>query len=159
MLVPHQSADAGDFQPRQLVLRLDKVIPSDPTLLDDAISDITAELDATACWGGDGPDVETIGLAVREAIANAMVHGNHCNPEKTVTVSVAVNQNCDLFVRVKDSGSGFDPSRLPDPIAAENLLAPHGRGIFIIRQLMDEVEFKFDHGTEVRMRRKAKGLD
>ena len=58
MLSPHQSPDAGDFQPRQLVLRLDKVIPSDPTLLDDAINDITAELDAVACWRGDEPDVE-----------------------------------------------------------------------------------------------------
>jgi serine/threonine-protein kinase RsbW len=83
-----------------------------------------------------------------------MVHGNHCDLEKTVSVSVAVNHNCDLFVSVKDSGPGFDPSRLPDPTAPENLLALHGRGIFIIRQLMDEVEFKFDHGTEVRMRRR-----
>jgi hypothetical protein len=52
-----------------------QVIPSDPTLLDD-VGDITAELDATACWDGHEPDVETIGLAVREAIANAIVHGN-----------------------------------------------------------------------------------
>ena len=159
MLSPHQAPDASDFQSRHLLLRLDKVIPSDPTLLDDAINDITAELDATACWNGDEPDVESIGVAVREAIANAMVHGNHCDPEKTVSVSVAVNQNCDLLVNVKDSGSGFDPSRLPDPTAPENLLAPHGRGIFIIRQLMDEVDFKFEHGTEVRMRRKPKRLE
>ena len=64
---------------------------------------------------------------------------------------VAVNENCDLLVSVKDSGSGFDPTRLPNPIAAENLLVPHGRGIFLIRQYMDEVDFKFDRGTEVRM--------
>jgi len=93
-----------------------------------------------------------MGLAVREAIANAMVHGNHCDPEKAVRISVAVNENCDLFVSVKDSGSGFDPAGLPNPVAPENLLAPHGRGIFIMRQLMDQVDFEFDHGTEVRMR-------
>jgi anti-sigma regulatory factor (Ser/Thr protein kinase) len=144
---------AGDFRPRRLVLRLEKVINSDPALLDDAVGDIIAELDTTACWGGGESDVETIGLAVREAIANAIVHGNHCDPEKAVRISVAVNENCDLFVSVKDSGSGFDPGRLPDPVAPENLLAPHGRGIFIMRQLMDQVDFEFDHGTEVHMRR------
>jgi serine/threonine-protein kinase RsbW len=142
---------AGDFRLRHLVLLLEKAIPSDPTLLDEAVADITAELDTTACWGAGEPDVETIGLAVREAIANAMVHGNHCDPEKKVRISVTVNGRCGLLVRVKDSGAGFDPDGLPDPIAAENLMAPHGRGIFIIRQIMDEVDFKFDHGTEVRM--------
>jgi anti-sigma regulatory factor (Ser/Thr protein kinase) len=152
MLGPNQSPDMSDFQIRRLILRLDKVISSDPKVLDDAVGDITAELDATACWGGHEPDVETIGLAVREAIANAIVHGNHCNSETMVRISVAVNENCDLLVSVKDSGAGFDPRGLPNPIASENILVPHGRGIFIMRQIMDEVDFKFDHGTEVRMR-------
>jgi serine/threonine-protein kinase RsbW len=134
------------------LLRLEKVIPSDPALLDDAVDDVTAELDTTACWGGGEPDVENVGLAVREAIANAMVHGNRCDPEKEVRISIAVDEHCDLLVSVKDSGSGFDPDALPNPIAPENILALHGRGIFIMRQLMDEVDFKFDHGTEVRMR-------
>ena len=147
MLAPDQFRDVSDFQIRQLVFRLETVIPSDLTILDDAIGDITAELRDTACCG----DVETVGLAVGEALANAIVHGNHCDPQKTVRIYVAVNENCDLLVSVKDSGSGFDPTRLPNPIAAENLLAPHGRGIFLIRQYMDEVDFKFDRGTEVRM--------
>ena len=72
---------------------------------------------------------------------------------------IAVDERGDLLVSVKYSGSGFDPSELPNPIAAENLLAPHGRGIFLIRQLMDEVDFKFDRGTEVRMRRRQKWLE
>jgi serine/threonine-protein kinase RsbW len=151
MLGPDQFPDVTGLQNRRLLLRLDKVIPSDPTVLDDAVEDITEELDTTACLS----DVETMGLAVREAIANAMVHGNHCDPEKAVRISVAVNENCDLFVSVRDSGAGFDPGRLPNPVAPENLLAAHGRGIFIMRQLMDQVDFEFDHGTEVRMRRKA----
>jgi anti-sigma regulatory factor (Ser/Thr protein kinase) len=137
-------------------LRIEKVIPSDPALLDDAVADITAELDTTACWGRGEPDVQTIGLAVREAIANAMVHGNHCDPEKSVGISVAVDERCGLLVIVNDSGAGFDPEGLPNPIAPKNLLALHGRGIFIMRQLMDEVDFKFDHGTEVRMRLRPK---
>jgi threonine dehydrogenase-like Zn-dependent dehydrogenase len=91
-----------------------------------------------------------------EALANAIVHGNRCDPEKMVHVFVAVNEHGDLLVSVKDSGSGFDPSRLPNPTAPANLFAPHGRGIFLIRQLMDEVHFKFDHGAELRMRRRKK---
>jgi anti-sigma regulatory factor (Ser/Thr protein kinase) len=145
----------GDFQARRLVLRLEMVIPSDPTLLDAAVADIAAALDGAAFLD----DVEIIGLVVREALANAIVHGNHCDPEKTVSVSAAVNEHFDLLVSVKDSGSGFDPSGLPNPIAAENLLSQHGRGIFLIRQFMDEVEFKFDHGTEVRMRRRQKWIE
>ena len=124
-------------QVEKLALRLDKVIPSDLSLLDDAVAEITGAMDRTACWN----DVESIGLAVREAVANAIVHGNHYEPEKTVRVSVALYENRDLFIVVKDSGSGFDPRRLPDPVAAENLLAKHGRGIFLMKQLMDEVDF------------------
>jgi serine/threonine-protein kinase RsbW len=136
-------------QIEKLVLRLDKVIPSDLRLLEDAVAEITGAMDRTACWD----DVESIGLAVREAVANAIVHGNRCEPEKTVRIFIALYENCDLLIIVKDSGSGFDPSRLPDPLAAENLLANHGRGIFLMKQLMDEVDFTFDHGTEVHMRR------
>lgn len=152
MISPDQSPRVSHLQLRHPVLRLDKLIPSDPKFLDGAISEITAALDRIACWG----DVETIGLAVGEALANAMVHGNHCDPQKTVRISVAVNETCGLLVSVKDSGSGFDPSALSNPIAAENLLASHGRGIFLIRQLMDEVDFEFDHGTEIRMVRRPR---
>jgi serine/threonine-protein kinase RsbW len=152
MLAPDQFQDASGFRFRRPVFRLDKVIPSKPALLDGAVEEITAGLRRTAHWR----DAEDIGLVIGEAIANAMVHGNHGDPEKTVHVVVAVNEHSDLLVSVKDTGSGFDPSRLPDPTAPENLMTPHGRGIFLIRQLMDEVQFKFDHGTELRMRRRKK---
>jgi Histidine kinase-like ATPase domain len=81
---------SGDFQIPQLVLSLDRVIPSDLSLLDGAVAEITEAIDRTACW----EDVEKIGLAVREALANAMVHGNHGDPAKAVRVSVAVNEDC-----------------------------------------------------------------
>jgi serine/threonine-protein kinase RsbW len=159
MLGPNQSPDVSDFQDLRLLPHLDKVIPSDWRLLDDTVREITAAIDRTACWSDVETDIETIGLAVREALANAIVHGNHCDPEKTVRIFVAVNENCDLLMSVKDSGSGFDPSGLPNPTAAENLLARHGRGIFLIRQLMDEVDFMFDHGTEIRMLRRQNPLE
>jgi len=92
-------------QVQKPVLSLEEVIPSDPSLLDDAVAEITATIDRTACWEA----VESIGLAVREAVANAIVHGNRSEPEKAVRVSVALCENCDLLIIVRDSGSGFDP--------------------------------------------------
>jgi serine/threonine-protein kinase RsbW len=148
-------APLSDFQVPQLVLRFDRVIPSDLSLLESTVDEITTRIECTARC----EDTESIGLAVREALINAMVHGNHCDPEKTVRVSVAVNDECDLLIIVKDSGPGFDPTRLPIPIADENLLATHGRGVFLMKQLTDQVDFKFDQGTEVRMRRRRQWLE
>jgi serine/threonine-protein kinase RsbW len=144
---------------RQPILRVDKVIPSDPKLLDRSVREMIAALDSAPCWGAEEADVEMIDLVLREALANAIVHGNRCDSQKTVSVSIAVNANYDLLLTVKDSGAGFDPNRIPDPTAPENLLAPHGRGIFLMRELMDEVDFTFDHGTEVRMRRRHKWIE
>jgi serine/threonine-protein kinase RsbW len=140
---------------QKLVLSLKNVIPSDLSLVDGAVAEITAAIDRTACW----EDSESIGLAVREALTNAIVHGNQSNPARTVRVSVAVNNNCELFIVVKDSGSGFDPTRIADPTAAENILASRGRGIFLMKHFMDEVEFKFGHGTEVYMRKRRRRLE
>jgi anti-sigma regulatory factor (Ser/Thr protein kinase) len=142
-------------QVQELALSLDKEIPSDLSLLDGAVAEITAAIDRAACL----EDPESIGLAVREVLINAIVHGNHCEPQKTVRISVALYYNCDLHIVVKDSGAGFDISRLANPTAAENLLADHGRGIFLMKELMDEVEFRFDHGTEVHMRRSRNWLE
>ena len=69
------------------------------------------------------------------------------------------NEHCDWLRPVKDSGSGFDPRGLPNPIADENLLADHGRGIFLMKRFMDQVDFEFDHGTEVRMRWRPRWLE
>jgi serine/threonine-protein kinase RsbW len=114
-------------QVQKLALSLNKVIPSDLSLLDGAVAEITAAIARTGCW----EDAESIGRALREALVNAIVHGNRCEPQRTVRVCVAVYENCDLLIAVKDSGSGFDPSRLANPTTAQNLLANHGRGIFL----------------------------
>jgi anti-sigma regulatory factor (Ser/Thr protein kinase) len=145
----------SDFQGQRLLLGLDKVIPSDPSMLDNAVTEIMSALNRVVCW----EDSDNIGIAIGEALASAIVHGNHCDPRKKVRISVVLNENCDLLVSVKDSGSGFDPSVLPDPIVAENLLAKRGRGLFLIRHFMDQVEFNFDRGTEVRMRRRQQWLE
>ena len=140
---------------RPPVFTLDKVIRSDAKIVDDVVRDITSVLKhLDSC-----DDVELIGLAIREALSNALIHGNRYDVEKPITISVTIKDDGSLFVSVKDFGSGFDPNALPNPLAVENLLRNHGRGIFLMRQLMDEVEFSFDHGTEVRMRRTQKCVE
>jgi len=145
----------SDFKVPEIVFRLEREIPSDLRLLDGAVAEMTAATERTrGC-----EDIESIGLAMREAIANAIVHGNHGDPAKTVHISVSVNADGDLLITVKDSGSGFDPGRLPNPIADENLLAGHGRGIFLMKEFMDQVKFNFGHGTEVHMRKRRRSFE
>ncbi|TAF31804.1 MAG: ATP-binding protein [Cytophagales bacterium] len=75
-------------------------------------------------------------VAVTEAVNNAIIHGNKCDKDKNVLLSLQVDNNTLHFV-VRDEGSGFDPDKLPDPTAPENLLNPGGRGIFLMKHLSD----------------------
>jgi serine/threonine-protein kinase RsbW len=132
-----------------------KSFRSDPRVVDETASEITMALKRLDRFD----DVEPVALAIREALSNALVHGNRCDPEKTIRISVALYGDGSVFANIKDSGQGFDPNALPNPLAVENLLKKDGRGIFLMRQFMDEVEFNFEHGTEVRMRRRGQWLE
>ena len=98
-----------------------------------------------------------IGLAIREAVANAIKHGNAEDPAKSVEVDVALDGD-EVVVRVRDQGSGFEPGDVADPLAPENLLRPGGRGIFYMRRLMDDVAYRFGEtgGTEVVLRKRIR---
>jgi serine/threonine-protein kinase RsbW len=146
----NRSSRIGDHRFQKASVFLHMVIPSNPKILDHAVGEIMRAIDGTTFWG----DVEGISLAVREALANAIIHGNDGDPAKPVFISVAVNESCDLLIIIRDSGSGFDPSGVPDPTVGDSLLASHGRGIFLMQKLMDRVDFRFGQGTEVIMRRR-----
>jgi serine/threonine-protein kinase RsbW len=88
-------------------------------------------------------------VGVSEALANAVLYGNQCDPRKTVHVRVTLSEH-EVVVQVSDEGKGFDFSRLPDPTAPENLHRSGGRGLFLIRKLMDETRFN-DRGNSIRM--------
>ena len=91
-------------------------------------------------------------VATTEAVNNGIIHGNKRDPNKKVTLTFEVGDSL-LTVRVGDEGPGVDPTTLPDPLAEENLLRENGRGVFLMRSLMDEVEFNHSsHGSEVIMR-------
>jgi serine/threonine-protein kinase RsbW len=100
-----------------------------------------------------------VGLALREALCNAVLHGNCLDPCKLVQVHCRCELGNGVSIVVKDQGRGFDPSTIPDPSVVGNLDAEHGRGIFLIRWLMDEVSFEFGcWGTELHMRKKWTGV-
>lgn len=94
-----------------------------------------------------------IGIALHEALANAIVHGNQEDPDKRVYVVCRCTTGGEVSITVQDEGQGFDSDAVPDPTAPENLLAKHGRGIYLMKTLMDEVRFE-QGGALVYMRKK-----
>ena len=100
----------------------------------------------------DGSEVD-IEIAVRETLTNAVVHGNHEDPKKRVFVTSRCKEDGEVSITIRDEGQGFDSRAVPDPTAPENVLSSHGRGIYLMRTLMDEVSFAED-GTVVKMRKR-----
>lgn len=105
----------------------------------DHAEEIAVGLAKRAGFGED--DLTKIGMAVRESMVNAVVHGNRYNANKKVRFSVRKNSE-SLTVRIADEGEGFDFENLPDPCAGENLFRSSGRGIFLIRSFMDEFQIR-----------------
>ena len=118
--------------------------------------------------GLDDDTQHYVGVAIRESVINAIKHGNCHHPGKHVFVEFstanAAGKNVEpvenvtngetvLTIRVRDQGAGFDPDAVADPLAPENLLKASGRGIFLIRSFMDDVQVRHapEGGMEVRM--------
>jgi serine/threonine-protein kinase RsbW len=102
--------------------------------------------------GFDEDAQHRIGISVRECMVNAVVHGNCYNARKKVRLVVSRSPG-RLEIVIADEGEGFDLTKLPDPLADENLLRQSGRGVLMIQAFMDEVQVRRRHplGTEVRM--------
>jgi serine/threonine-protein kinase RsbW len=114
----------------------------------------SAELAASriaASAGFDEDQVMQIAMAVREAAVNAVLHGNAYDPAKKVTLDFERTPS-DLVITIRDQGKGLDPDKVPNPLAPENLLKTSGRGIFLIRSFMDEVQIHPSQtGTEIKL--------
>jgi serine/threonine-protein kinase RsbW len=103
---------------------------------------------------GSVPECETeVEIALREALANAVIHGNREDPRKHVHIRCCCKRD-EVSIAIKDEGHGFDPNEVPDPTAAENTGSVHGRGIYLMKAFMDEVRFE-EGGVVVRMRKSA----
>lgn len=144
---------AGNNQPRcefeagKLLLKLNFTVPGDVSAITPVVDGVMHIARQMGCAEGKEFEVE---MAVREALANAIVHGCQQNPGKIVEVCVACDQARGMLIVVRDPGSGFDPASVPSPTMGQNVYSEHGRGIYLINELMDEVRFERG-GTEIHM--------
>jgi serine/threonine-protein kinase RsbW len=114
-----------------------------------AVEWLMAMIQECHCVPGQERDVE---IALREALANAVLHGNHQDAEKKIQISCRIQCGGEVSIIVRDEGKGFDPAKVPDPTAIDNIESEHGRGIYLMRALMDEIRFE-QGGTELHMRK------
>jgi serine/threonine-protein kinase RsbW len=146
------SSPQGNTEPscasdsKSLNLKLTVTLSADRDAVDPVVRSVMKIVRETKCADGREDDIE---LALAEALANAVVHGAKNDPSKIVECDVACGERGMLIV-VRDPGPGFDPAKIPDPCVGENIYSNHGRGIFLINQLMDEVRFH-KNGTEIHM--------
>jgi anti-sigma regulatory factor (Ser/Thr protein kinase) len=139
----------GSLIPFCSTCQLNIVIPADPA----AISKVSAGVkELLADKGWSDVKVTEVQLAVQEALANAIHHGCKDDPSKQVQCCVSFDAKGELVIVVRDPGPGFDPAAVPNPLEENNLLKQSGRGVFLINQLMDTVEFT-EEGRQVRMRK------
>ena len=136
-----------DFDPDALEVVVRKEVPGQLEALTPAVEEVMAVARQMECSQGKEFEIET---ALREALANAIQHGSRNDPDKRVEVCVACDPARGILIVVRDPGAGFDPTSIPSPVRGRNLYRHHGRGIYLINQLMDEVSFD-KGGTEIRM--------
>jgi len=133
----------------QLMIRIEVTLNADPTAINPVVEGIMEMARKLECAAGKEFEIET---ALREALANAIVHGCKKDPTKKIQCSVGCDEKRGMLIVVRDPGSGFDPLAVPDPCNGENVFSNHGRGIYLINQLMDEVKFE-RNGSEIHMRK------
>lgn len=139
-----------DFDGAELRVRLDVILAADLNAITQVVEEIMRAVGEMGCANGHEFEIET---ALREALANAIKHGSGNDRSKAVRCSVACDPARGMLIVVRDSGPGFDPDSLPSPVLGHNVYATHGRGIYLINQLMDEVRFERG-GTEIHMRKR-----
>jgi serine/threonine-protein kinase RsbW len=136
-----------NFDSDKLSLKLKVTLSAERKAVDPVVRNVMEIVRDMQCAIGKEDDIE---LALTEALANAVVHGAKEDPSKTVECIVACDEEKGMLIMVRDPGPGFDPASIPNPCSGENVFSSHGRGIFLINQLMDEVKFH-KNGTEIHM--------
>lgn len=144
---PEEHLPEYDFDPEKLSLRVRVTLAADRKAVDPVVEQVMQAVREMKSVNGKE---EAIELALQEALANAVVHGAKEDPTKVVECLVMCDEQRGLLIIVRDPGEGFDPQGIPTCTMGENLYSNHGRGIFLINQLMDEVKFH-KNGTEIHM--------
>jgi serine/threonine-protein kinase RsbW len=129
-----------------LIEKYKKKYPSNPELLpeiEDYILDTLSEIEFTE------EKQNNLELAVAEASANSILHGNKCDINKEVTIIISISED-KIIISFQDEGEGFDPDAVPDPTKPENILRGSGRGIHIMKSLVDDLKYIFkENSTEL----------
>jgi serine/threonine-protein kinase RsbW len=141
-----------EFEPREkdLIWQYQATIPANVKAITPTMSRLMELAAETECFAGKELEIET---ALREALANAIVHGCKNDEQQTIQLSIACDEDCEIEMVVRNPGAGFDPSLIPDPTTHENLYENHGRGLYLINHLMDEVRYERG-GTELHMQKR-----
>jgi serine/threonine-protein kinase RsbW len=146
---PNGGAPWIEFDRDDLLVRLDVTLPGDPGAISPLVDQVIEMVKSMECAAGKEFAIET---GLREALANAIRYGCRHDPTRMIQCAVACDHNRGVLIVVRDPGPGFDPASIASPLVGDNIFSNHGRGIYLINQLMDEVTFARG-GTEIRMRK------
>jgi serine/threonine-protein kinase RsbW len=136
-----------EFEQNKLVLRLELTFVADTKAITPVVDRVMEAAREMSCAQGKEFEIE---VSLREALVNAIKHGCGNDPSKEVQLTVCCDQSRGMLIIVRDPGPGFDVDSLPSPLMGERVFASHGRGIFLINRLMDEVRI-LGRGTEIHM--------
>lgn len=139
-----------EFDSGDLIVKVDLCLPAHVDAITPVVEQVMGIVTQMGCADGHEWEIE---LALREALANAVRHGGRNDPSQQIQCCVACDQERGMLIVVRDPGPGFDPAHIPSPIVGQNLFETHGRGIYLINQLMDEVRFE-KGGAEIHMVKK-----
>jgi len=134
-----------EFDRDELVVRFEATIPGCVEAIPPVVEQVMGVVAEMGCAEGSEFEIE---VAVNEALANAVKHGCGHDASKEVTITVECDPAKGMLIIVRDPGTGFEPEDVPSPIVGERIYSDHGRGIFLINELMDEVRYE-RNGAEI----------
>jgi serine/threonine-protein kinase RsbW len=137
-----------EFEGKRLIMRLSLTLHANVEEVPPTVEKVMGVVSSMQCSEGKQDEIR---IALSEALVNAVVHGCEEDPEKEVQLCVACDEERGMLLIVRDPGVGFDPKSIPNPTVGQHLFSEHGRGIYLINQLMDEVRFE-QGGTTIHMR-------
>jgi serine/threonine-protein kinase RsbW len=138
------------FEADKLILKLSVTLAANKESVDPVVQSVMELVRQMECAAGKSDAIE---LALTEALANAVVHGCKSDPSQVIECDISCDESRGMVIVVRDPGNGFNPREIPSPVMGENVYSNHGRGIYLINQLMDEVKF-LKNGTEIHMIKK-----
>ena len=137
-----------EFEGKSLILKLQRKLEARIESIPPFVEEVMQIVESMGCAAGRERHVE---VALLEALANAVQHGAKNDPTKLIECCVACDESRGMLIIIREPGDGFDPASIPNPVVGQNIFSTHGRGVFLINQLMDEVRYE-KGGTEIHMK-------